>query len=94
MEVFDTELWAIGPTIEETIEKREILQRTGVKMVAVFSDSYAAIWRTAHLEPGPGQRAARRIKCKAQAVLAHSSKKEIHWVPGHSSIPGNEEAEL
>jgi ribonuclease HI len=92
-EVFNAELWAIVLALEETIEKREPLQRHGVKTVAVFSDSQATIWRTAHLDPGPGQRLASRINQRAQALLAHTIKTEIHWVPGHSGIPGNEEAD-
>jgi len=55
MEVFDAELWAIGLALDVTIEKRETLQRHGVKTVAVFSDSQTAIRRAAHLEAGPGQ---------------------------------------
>jgi hypothetical protein len=43
MEVFDTERWAIGLTLDETIEKRETLQSHGVKMVAIFSDSQTAM---------------------------------------------------
>jgi hypothetical protein len=61
MEAFDAELWVIGLALEETMEKRAILQRNGLKMVAVFCDSQAGIWRAAHLEPGPGQWLARRI---------------------------------
>jgi hypothetical protein len=43
MEVFDTELWAIGLALNVALEKRETLHIHGVKTVAVFSDSQAAI---------------------------------------------------
>jgi len=43
MRVFDAELWVIGLTLGETIEKRETLQRHGVKTVAIFRDSQTAI---------------------------------------------------
>jgi len=56
MEEFDAELWAIGLVPDFVIDKRESLHMHGVKMVAVFSDSQAAIRPVAHLVPGPGQR--------------------------------------
>jgi hypothetical protein len=92
MEVFDAELCAIALALNETIKKRDILQSTGVKMLAVFSGSQAGIWRAAHLEPGRGQWLATRINRKAEAHLVHGIKTEIYWVPGNSDIHGNEEA--
>jgi len=93
MEVFDAELWGIGLAHGETIEKRDTLQRHGVKRVVIFSDSLTAIRRAAHLEPGPGPRLARWINLIAQALLAHGIATEIHWVPGHTGIPRNEGAD-
>jgi len=61
-------------------------------MVAVVSDSQAAIWREALLGPGPGQWLARLINRKAQALLAHTIKMGIHWLPRDSGIPGKVEA--
>ena len=91
--MFDSELWAIGLELEVRKEKRETMQRYEVKMVAVFSDSQAAIRQMAHLEPGPGQRLARQINRRGQTLLAHGIETEIHWVLGHSSIPGDKEAD-
>jgi len=93
MEVSDAKQWAIGLALDETIEKRESLQRRGVRMVAIFSDSQTAIRQALHQEPGPGQRLARRIKQRARALLAHGIATDIDLVPGHSGIPGNKDAD-
>jgi hypothetical protein len=45
MEVFDTDPWVIGLALDVAIKKEETLHMDGVKMVAVFSDTQAAIRR-------------------------------------------------
>jgi len=93
MEVIEAELWAIGLALGETVKRRDRHQQHGVKMVAVFSDSQAAIRRAAQLQPGLGQRLARRINRRVRNLCGHGIANKIHWVLGHSSIPGNEEAD-
>jgi len=78
MEVIDDELRAFGLALDVAIEKRQTPQVHGVKTVAVFSDSQAAIRRAAHLEPGPGQRLARRINRRARSLLGHGIATKIH----------------
>jgi len=67
MQVFDGEVWVIGVALRKSVATTEALQVHGVRTVAVFSDLQAAIRRTAHLDPGPGQQLARAINkdCKA-----------------------------
>jgi hypothetical protein len=43
MEVFDAELWAIGLALREIVKRRKRVQVDGVKTVAAFSNSQAAI---------------------------------------------------
>jgi len=62
-------------------------------MVAVLSDSQAAIRRAAHLKPAPGQRLATRINRRVWNLLAHSIATKIHWVPEHFRIHGNAQAD-
>jgi len=93
MEVFDAGLWAIGLALWETVKRRDRHQQHGVIVVAVFSDSQAAIRQAAQLQPGLVQRLARRINRRAQNLRGHGIANKIYWVPGHSSIHGNDEAD-
>jgi hypothetical protein len=93
MEVYDAELWVIGLALREAVKKTDTLQTHGVTKVAVFSDSQPAIRRMEHLEPGPGQPLARWINQSARTLREAGIETEIHRVPGHTGIPGNEEAD-
>jgi len=91
MEVYDAELWVIGHGPRESVRMRDKLQTHGVTKVAVVSHAQAAIRHTEHLELGPGQPLASWINLSARTLQEAGVETEIHWVPGPTGIPGNEE---
>jgi len=80
MEVYDSELWAIGLALRESVKERDTLQTHGLTKVALCSDSQAAIRRTEHLEPGPGQHLARWISQCIRNLHEDGIETDIHWV--------------
>ena len=86
-------LCVIGVALRKSVAKAETVRAHGVTTVAVFSDSQAAIRWMMHQDPGRGQQLARAINDNARALHSQGIDVVIHWVPGHSSIPGNKEAD-
>lgn len=45
------------------------------------------------LSPGPGQRIASLVVRVAMSVRARGSDIDVHWVPGHAGVEGNDQAD-
>ena len=93
IKVYDAELWEIGLALRESVRPRETLQTHGVTKGAMISDSQAANRRSEHQEPEPGQLLTRWINRSARTLREAAIETEIHWVPRHTGIAVNEEAD-
>jgi len=93
MEVYDAEQWAIRLALRESVKTRNALQTNGVMKVPVVRDSQAAIRRTEHPEPGPGQHPASQVNQCTWNLREGGIEKEIHSVRRHTGIPGSAEAD-
>jgi ribonuclease HI len=92
-EVFDAELCAIHdclPTCQKIIEYNRLYCRH----IHIFTDNQAAILRTSRMTYSPGQELARSIHTIATSLLSRDISVTLHWVPGHTAIPGNDHADL
>jgi ribonuclease HI len=91
-EVFDAELRAIYECLQTCYHH---LCQDGLRrhQIHIFTDNQAAITRTTHLTRGPGQETARLIHEIAMDINNTNSTITVHWVPGYTAIPGNDEAD-
>jgi ribonuclease HI len=91
-EVFDAELKAISECL--TSCRKYILQhRLRHRSIHLFTDNQSAILRASKSDRGPGQETALDILHTIGDLLSHAISVTLHWVPGHTDIAGNEEAD-
>jgi ribonuclease HI len=92
MEVFDAELRAIYEcllTCQKFINRHR-LHRCNIH---IFTDNQSAIKRASTLARGPGQETAYEIHELALTLKNYDTTITIHWVPGHTDIAGNDDAD-
>jgi len=89
-EAFDAEMYAMSEAMkiaDEMAGKKEVTR------VTVFTDSQATLRRIQSDEPGPGQVPALQTMNWTDAQARNNIRVEYRWVPAHTGIEGNEEAD-
>ena len=93
-EVFDAELSAIHRTLTRMTDLLATTPRR-IRRLWLFSDSQAALQRLQHQRYGPGHGMATLIHQQVNMLhYRHRIPVNIHWVPGHTEVSGNETADF
>lgn len=96
LEQNDAEMWAIWQAMELVLEKTYIdsayiVTLDPCSLAVIYSDSTAALHRIGRCAQGDG--VALRIGNQARELQELGVNVQLHWVPGHMKIPGNELAD-
>ncbi len=92
----DAEMWAVWQAMDLVLEKTYNDRGYTVKLdpcslAVIYSDSTTALHRIRRCAQGDG--VALRIVNQARALQELGVNVQLHWVPGHMKIPGNELAD-
>lgn len=89
-EVLDAELWGVSEALGVAL--RETALRKTYK-VTVFSDSQTAIRKLQGSKNGAVQALKAQIVKRAKQIQTGGREVTIRWIPSHSKIEGNEQAD-
>ena len=94
----DAEAWAIWQALEITLEKAHtdracVKPRDPCSVVVIYSNCITVLRRIGNHMPGGGV-VVQNIITQSIKLKRLGVEVQLHWVPGHRNIPGNELADL
>jgi ribonuclease HI len=78
--------------VTQAIEYANSVAKEGESFI-IYSDNQAGIWRLKTPSDNPGQECQIRAIQAAQSIVDKGATVTLQWVPGHTSVEGNEEAD-